>query len=324
MKRLLCAAAAAILFVTPVWAGPEEALFNTANIIYQSAETQTPELQQLSYDSVRQILDQIVTEYPASDLAVRILLEDTINGLDVAAVNTALDETAAQEVIAAPDTALEVAAPESSPEAASNVEDIQTLELAALPMDLVAPAPELPPRSEVEIVTDLQTELNRIGCPAGPADGVVGRKTRSAFSNFIRDSGSELTAEDLVTEAAVAELKEQEGKVCKTRTMATTPASALAGSWGFRSDCPGFGNRIIRNRGTMRLQYTNNRTLRGRATNQQGISGSAVIQFQGSRTAATVIKFGFVTVKGNLIRSTRNMTISGTGALNCKITAWKN
>ena len=304
-----------MLLSAPAWAGPEEALFETAKIIYQTAEDQPPELQSVSYGSVRTILDQIVSEYPASDLAVRIILQDTIDGLDVRALDAALkDNESGQPVEDSTAEAPNAEVPEEG--------DVQTLELSALPMEPVEP--EQPPRPEEEIVTDVQAELNRIGCPAGPADGVVGRKTRSAFSNFLKDSGSELTDDDLVTEAAVAELKAQEGTVCKTRTMATTPASSLAGSWGFRSDCPGFGSRVIRNQGRMSLQYVGNDTLRGQATNQQGISGPATIQFQDGRTAATIIKFGFVTVQGYLTRSTRNMTISGTGNLNCKITVWKN
>lgn len=179
-------------------------------------------------------------------------------------------------------------------------------------------------RSEKEIALDVQAELNRLGCAAGPADGIVGRKTRTAFANFIRDSGVNLSVDSLLTEEAVDVLKAQAGTVCKVRTMASTPASALTGGWGFRSECPGIGSRIIRNSGSMKLAYQGNNTLRGPVRSKEGLSGSATIQFQGSRTAATVIRFGFLTLRGNLTRSTSNMTISGTGSKRCKIVAWKN
>lgn len=81
-----------MLFASASWAGPEEGLFKAATIIYSSSANQSPEVKRLSYESIRKILDQIVADYPGSDLAVRILLQDTIDGLDVAAVDATLKE----------------------------------------------------------------------------------------------------------------------------------------------------------------------------------------------------------------------------------------
>jgi hypothetical protein len=294
-------------------------IFAGAKALYTLAQSK-PENERLAdYQGVRRLLDLIVEEHPSSDLAVGILLQDTIDGLDVAAVDAALAEidTAPAQEEARPEVTGALA-----PSGSGAIDPAPVTPPAQV--EAAAPPPELPQRTEKEIVLDIQNELNRIGCTAGSADGVAGRKTRTAFSNFINDSGVDLTVDQLVTEQAVAALKAQEGTVCQVRTMASTPASALAGSWGFRSDCPGLGNRVIRNTGTMNLAYQGDNTLRGPARNRQGNTGSAVIQFQGSRTAATVINFGFVTVKGNLTRSTSNMTVSGTGTRNCKIVAWKN
>ena len=62
---------------------------------------------------------------------------------------------------------------------------------------IVAPTPVQPPAQEIkkiskkEIVSNIQTELNRLGCNAGSIDGIVGRKTRDALYRFVK--GSSLT-----------------------------------------------------------------------------------------------------------------------------------
>ncbi len=296
-------------------------IFAGARALYLTAQTK-PEGERLEdYRGIQRLLNLIVEDYPSSDLAVRILLQENIDGVDIAAISAALaaPKPAATEQPAT--VAPQIAGSTSSTSAAvgddgSTVPSEETV--------VLVPQIEVPARTEKEIVLDVQNELNRIGCPVGTADGVAGRKTKAAFLNFINDSGVDLSEDDLATEEAISILKEQEGTVCEVRTMASTPASALGGSWGFRSDCPGFGNRIIRNTGSMNLTYRGNNTLKGPARNRQGNTGSAVIQFQGGRTAATIIQFGFVKLQGNLTRSTSSMTISGTGSNRCKIVAWKN
>lgn len=345
-------------------AGAEEGLFRAAKIILGTAQKQPDDLKNESYLRVREILNTIVEDYPESDLAVRVLLQDTIDGLDVAQLDAFIKENSsivsqssnaepmqnsAAEVETdgapeAPNESVTVAAtPATQNETSATVDELDTdsPDLASsygittanpIPSDTITAegttlesiVESMPARSEKEIVFDVQTELNRVGCGAGPADGVVGRRTRIAFRNFIRDAGVDLEEDALISEAVVSALKSQKGTICKTRTMASSSASALAGSWGFQGDCPGLGNRVIRNKGRMRLKYVGNNTLKGTATNQQGISGPATIQFQGGRTAATIIRFGFVSLKGNLTRSSRNMSISGTGTRRCKISAWKN
>lgn len=315
-----------IILASNVWApsqsiAQDEAagIFAGAKALYTIAQTKSPEERLDDYHGIRRLLDLIVEGHPSSDLAVGILLQDAIEGLDVAAVDAALAKSGSTERTESKAPETTGLSPPSLP-----IESDSAAAVPPLKSDEEVPQLEIPLRTEKEIVLDVQTELNRLGCPAGTADGVVGRRTRAAFSNFIKDSGVDISEDEMVTEEAVAVLKAQEGTVCKVRTMASTSASALAGNWGFRSDCPGFGNRIIRNTGSMNLTYRGDNTLRGPARNEQGNTGSAVIQFQGTRTAATIIKFGFVTVKGNLKRSTSNMTISGTGSNRCKIVAWKN
>jgi hypothetical protein len=80
----------------------------------------------------------------------------------------------------------------------------------------------------------------------------------SEFSRFLKESGPGLSADDLLTEAAVAEIKEQQGKTCKTRKMASKRALAQAGSWRYRRAYPSLSSRVIRNTGMVRLRHTGN------------------------------------------------------------------
>ena len=58
----------------------------------------------------------------------------------------------------------------------------------------VEPTPVKPPVKEIkklskkEIVSNIQSELNRLGCNAGSIDGIVGRKTRAALYRFAKGS----------------------------------------------------------------------------------------------------------------------------------------
>src|SRR6056297_477601 len=71
-------------------AGEEDVYFETAQIIYQSALVGDKQARKVGFEAVREILDRIVKDFPASDLAVRIMLQDTIDGLDVKALDQAL------------------------------------------------------------------------------------------------------------------------------------------------------------------------------------------------------------------------------------------
>jgi uncharacterized caspase-like protein len=63
------------------------------------------------------------------------------------------------------------------------------------------------------LVTAIQTELNRLGCSAGRADGDWGRRTRQAVANFNRQAKSKLSV-DGPSDETLAALKAKTGKVC--------------------------------------------------------------------------------------------------------------
>ena len=175
-------------------------IFAGAKALYAIAQTKTKEEKLDDYRGVRRLLDLIVEEYPSSDLAVSILLQDTIEGVDVAAVDAALEA-------ASPDsTGLEATSSPDTIGSSSSPVPITENSATAIPSPNTSETiPELVElaRTEKEIVLDVQAELNRIGCSAGTADGVAGRRTKSAFSDFIKESGVALSDDDLPTEEAV-------------------------------------------------------------------------------------------------------------------------
>jgi len=319
--------------VRPVLAGPEKAYLKSAQIIFDSAQQQEGVLRLQAYRKVREILDRIVADFPTSDTAVRVMLRDNIDGLDVAALDAAL--------VGIPQTGrgspLEVEEGAGANLEADGEADAQPATEAAIIREDVAGKPETPEnvatnatrspklakpeRYEIEIVKDIQTELNRLGCGAGSVDGVVGGNTRAAFSEYIRASGSKLVMEDLATETVVLELEAAAAPICDPS--ARVSSARLAGSWGWRTDCPGFGNRIVRNRGTMTLRHVGNGRLEGPARNQQGNRGNGVLKISGDRADA-YIKYGFAVVRARLQRTSGSRyTLVGTGTRNCKVVAWK-
>ena len=168
------------------------------------------------------------------------------------------------------------------------VEIARDLMAALGPNPVVNPKPEPEPEQQ-PIETDAkaimratQTELNRIGCNAGGADGIAGRRTRSAFADFVSASGAKLDANDLGSASALAVLKSASGTVCKpvARTAnATSPAAAaptaqtsgptLAGSWRLRAKCPFF----IRTTGTARFRAAGGNRYAGTFNDSLGQHG---------------------------------------------------
>jgi hypothetical protein len=71
------------------------------------------------------------------------------------------------------------------------------------------PAPELDP---IELAFNIQTELNRLGCPAGAPDGVWGKRSREALARFVRQTNAGLATEP--SSAVLAALQAATGRIC--------------------------------------------------------------------------------------------------------------
>ena len=136
--RCLAAATVAIAIAYPAISGPEESLFETANVIYQTAEDQPPEMQTRTYESVRSILNKIVEDHPASDLAVQIILKDEIEGLNIARLDEFLAEQDQETESSQAETTPNVVPEAPKGEVAAVLpEDVQTLEFSEPSADAV-------------------------------------------------------------------------------------------------------------------------------------------------------------------------------------------
>ncbi|MEM1432321.1 MAG: caspase family protein [Pseudomonadota bacterium] len=195
--------------------------------------------------------------------------------------------------------ALEPAAP-SGPEKPAPAEPATAEPAAAEPAGAepaASPAPDAPPEPEQDtraIVREVQTQLNRLGCSAGSADGIAGPRTRAAWAKFLSEGDVRgLTASDLATPAAVAALQERASRVCAAapaaetatataRASTPTPEAApeaaptgpdLAGTWNYRAKCPLF----IQVTGSVRLRRVGDGRYAGQIADSLGQRGSVTV-----------------------------------------------
>jgi len=112
-------------------------------------------------------------------------------------------ETAKKESTTTEEVVTEPA--ETAKEEPAKTED-ESVEVASLDTT----EPEKPTR---ELVRSMQTELNRLGCDAGRPDGIWGRNSRGALTNFARHAEIDLASLEPETDL-LDTLKEREGRVC--------------------------------------------------------------------------------------------------------------
>jgi uncharacterized membrane protein YgcG len=64
----------------------------------------------------------------------------------------------------------------------------------------------------IELALNIQTELNRLGCPAGRPDGVWGKNSRQALANFARYATADISSEPSMD--VLIALQQATGRVC--------------------------------------------------------------------------------------------------------------
>ncbi|MEZ5800888.1 MAG: caspase family protein [Nitratireductor sp.] len=67
--------------------------------------------------------------------------------------------------------------------------------------------------AEKELVRSIQSELSRVGCDAGKADGIWGRKSEQAVSRYAKHGGLKLTSLD-PDESLLKTLQNDKGRIC--------------------------------------------------------------------------------------------------------------
>ena len=347
--RLIVTASVAVLIANPVLAGPEEALFETANVIYQTAEGLPPEMQKTTYESVRSILNQIVADYPASDLALQIILKEEIEGLDVANLDAVLQaaeksETAATEAMAVP------AVPETTPMESGTSDDAgdQVIEHAALPTLTVEPEEpllSLPVGSEAtereldldrQAIRDLQARLLVIGHDPNGIDGAIGRGTRGAIRSWQSSMSAEPTGYmNSVQLSALREQSERQLAAWLTEpgnaTLYDPPVIALtpqtmSGNWRFTSNC-GANSRLGRMTltGVLNIRHAGGNQYAGSARQSQGFNGRFAGRLQGRQIVGEInwgLLVGRTSFRGTV--ADERLVILGSDSNGCGFSARKS
>lgn len=304
VRTTLLAVAIAIATSAPLHAQPEvDAILAAATAIYESASAKEEAERRTEYESVRRLLDLVLEQHPGSDAALGIMLEDVVGGIDVAELNRSL--AASKEPTETISTEEQVEPDQEGEQPAASLEEA------------IVPA-----RPEKEIVMDVQTELNRVGCSAGTVDGVAGRKTRSAFEDFLSFSGIALSLEELATEAAVSALQGTIDPVCTSRWLAANAPDKLAGTWGYRADCRILFGKV-RITGTMRLGMNAPGKYQGPISNSRGENGTIYATVSGN-AVNTQINWPRQKTTSQLYTSTRSTSLSGKDSNNCDVVAWRN
>jgi hypothetical protein len=175
-----------------------------------------------------------------------------------------------------------------------------------------------------ELVRLTQIELNRVGCSAGVADGLVGRRTRDAFSSFIGQNGSNLSMDDLGSAAALEVVRAASGTVCQSAPRTVAPDDSvqqstgptLAGTWSFRYNCA----IVISGTGTSTVTKTGSNTYSSRYTDSNGTVGSASYARQGQTTYSGTTQNSVATASETIFLSADGNSYSSTNSLGCRST----
>lgn len=175
-----------------------------------------------------------------------------------------------------------------------------------------------------QIARDTQAALNRLGCDAGQADGVLGPRTKRAFKAYRTASGSTLGTDDLGTRHALRELQGKTGTVCPVSTAvqdapsSQVEAHSLIGTWKYKANCA----LVINVTGTVRFTRVNATKYAGQVTDSLGQSAkSEVFLNEGQLTGTDYFPGITVTWRGKLAADGQSYTASG--STGCAVYAWR-
>jgi len=215
------------------------------------------------------------------------------------------------------------------------------------------PTPEPTPKREPEPVTPIvitnaremiratQAALNDAGCRAGIADGIVGKRTRQAFSRFIADSGADLVAGDLGSQKALNTVAAAGSGTCKvvvaaapapapkatpgtgsTATETPTPAAdtalSLAGRWKFKATCA----LLLKVTGTISYTKAGSNYYSGRLTDSLGQQANSEVYLNGTNISGTSY-FPGVTDKWHGRLAADGKSYTGAGSTGCTFYVWR-
>lgn len=328
MKYLLSVLSLVTIYTLPAFAetGPEDVQFSAAMAIYDSAAAQEGAAKLQSYRAVDTVLNLIVEAYPNSELAVRIVLEDNVNGMDISALRTTLRDTAqvTAEVplednpAAGTDSAATVASPSPSD---TDIEQLGPNVMVTSADTMKAIGLNRQQRR------DLQARLLVSGFDPNGIDGAIGPGSRSAIAKWQESLNLPATGyldtfqyENLKasSQAALDQWLTNEANRIKHTPPPPPPAIALgpsnlSGAWRYMSNC-GRNSRIgeMRVTGTLTLQHTGGNNYTGRMTNSQGLNGNVTARVR-NRTIEGTVNFGIFIGRINVRATIENQRLVARG-----------
>ena len=181
-----------------------------------------------------------------------------------------------------------------------------------------------------DIIRRSQSRLNELGCNAGVPDGIAGRQTRSAFTEFLTTARrADLSAADLGTPAALAALRRFTGQACKPQVRVEresspaanaappTDASRFVGEWKFNAKCPLF----IKSNGTIDIQATGPSTLVTNLQDNLGNSATAILTVSGLNYQGKEQWSSGLTTNTSGVLAAEGGSFTGKGGVGCSIVA---
>lgn len=178
--------------------------------------------------------------------------------------------------------------------------------------------------SEREITTMIQTQLNRLGCTLGVADGIVGRRSVASMRALLAasDLGLDYSGALFVDYGFLQSLEGLSGPVCLTDPVPEPASIDLSGVWEANFECPNnrsfTGNSEIygRNRAFYRIRYWDNAGVGQGSGNLRGRTFSGSIRYEGEE-----ISFSYnVSTSGRALTGT-TVTSSRNRAVTCNVSA---
>ncbi len=312
--------------------GTAESLMADVLALNAGLAAATPKDRRAVLEKMRALLDRIVSDHPDSDLALMIVLEMSVEGVDVAALN--------RDLAAAPDPT-SAAAPVVPEPVAPVVEPTSPTPAPVAPAPTAQAGPADAATETALALDDLgwrdvQARLLVLGHDPNGIDGQPGRGTRQALSTWQAASGvpaSGYLAADhlalLVSQSQDALDLWLQDPANKERHTPPPPieltANAVNGTWSFTATCgknSAFPGQTIT--GAMKLALGSGRSVAGTVRNSQGFNGKVSGQIDGRRMSGVInwgLLLGKVSFSGRI--AAQSLSFSGQDSNGCRLKARK-
>jgi len=150
----------------------------------------------------------------------------------------------------------------------------------------------------------VQSELNRVGCSLGPADGIVGPRSRAALEEYSQRAGIAFDLQNFERSGFLRILQETQGRVCPAPP--ARPQVDLSGTWSAINTCSTSPSSIqatitVIRRDTTVFDFITESAM-GRA--------SGLLRHSEGRVTGTLIE----NANGQEVRSIYRVTVSGGGS----------